>query len=102
MTDHGGAGACPDGRTSSEPLLAITDVVKRYPGTGGPALDGVSLNVARGGAVAVMGPSGSGQSTMLNLIAGLDRPTAGTITVADQRDALSETRSAGTGGARSG
>ena len=42
-----------------------------------------------------MGPSGSGKSTLLNLIAALDRPTTGTITVAGQRvDMLSETRSA--------
>ena len=42
-----------------------------------------------------MGPSGSGKSTLLNLIAGLDKPSAGTVTVAGQRvDALGETRTA--------
>jgi putative ABC transport system ATP-binding protein len=41
--------------------------------------------VAAGEVVAVMGPSGSGKSTLLNLIAGLDRPTAGTVTVAGRR-----------------
>jgi putative ABC transport system ATP-binding protein len=52
----------------------------------------VSLTITAGEAVAIMGPSGSGKSTLLNLIAGLDRPTAGTITVAGQRiDVLSET-----------
>ena len=55
-------------------------------------MDRVSLTVAPGDAVAIMGPSGSGKSTLLNLIAGLDRPTAGTVTVAGQRiDTLSET-----------
>ncbi len=49
------------------------------------------MSVAAGEVVAVMGASGSGKSTMLNLIAGLDRPTAGTVTVAGRRiDNLSE------------
>ena len=73
-------------------LLQINDVTKRYNGSGQPAVDGVTLEIAPGDAVAVMGPSGSGKSTLLNLIAGLDRPTNGTITVAGQRiDRLSET-----------
>jgi putative ABC transport system ATP-binding protein len=74
-------------------LIEISDVTKRYDGDGAAAVDGVSLRVAAGEAVAVMGPSGSGKSTLLNLIAGLDRPTGGTVTVAGQRiDRLSETR----------
>jgi putative ABC transport system ATP-binding protein len=74
-------------------LIQISDVTKRYDGAGTAAVNGVSLHVAPGEAVAIMGPSGSGKSTLLNMIAGLDRPTAGTVTVAGERvDKLSETR----------
>ena len=45
------------------------------------ALDGVTLQVARGDFLGLLGTSGSGKSTLLNLIAGLDRPTAGTLRV---------------------
>jgi putative ABC transport system ATP-binding protein len=73
-------------------LVQISDVTKRYDGSERPALDRITLEITRGEAVAVMGPSGSGKSTLLNLIAGLDRPTSGRITVAGQRiDRLSET-----------
>src|ERR1022692_4190442 len=74
-------------------LIQLTEVTKRYAAGGVPALNRISLQVTAGEAVAVMGPSGSGESTLLNLIAGLDKPSDGAVTVAGQRiDALSETR----------
>jgi putative ABC transport system ATP-binding protein len=73
-------------------LVQLSDVTKRYDHDGAPALAHVSLDVGPGESVAVMGPSGSGKSTLLNLIAGLDRPTSGTVQVGDDRvDMLSET-----------
>ena len=46
-----------------------------------PVLNGISLTVPRGDFLALMGPSGSGKTTLLNLIAGIDRPTSGSISV---------------------
>jgi putative ABC transport system ATP-binding protein len=78
-----------------EVLIELHEVTKWYAGGGTPALDRVNVQIAAGEAVAVMGPSGSGKSTLLNLLAGLDKPSAGTVTVAGQRvDTLSETRTA--------
>jgi putative ABC transport system ATP-binding protein len=70
-------------------LIQLRGVDKVY--DTGPALSTVDFSVAAGSAVAVMGPSGSGKSTLLNVIAGLDRPTSGTVEVAGVRlDKLSE------------
>jgi putative ABC transport system ATP-binding protein len=64
-------------------MIRVRDLVMRLPGGGRPVtiLDGVTFEVAAGECVAITGPSGSGKSTLLGLIAGLDQPTAGSITV---------------------
>jgi len=62
-------------------LVRVTDVTKVYQGGITGALNGVSVSVEKGEFTAIMGPSGSGKSTLLNLVAGVDRPTSGTVAV---------------------
>ncbi|MGH3821234.1 MAG: ABC transporter ATP-binding protein [Pseudonocardiaceae bacterium] len=65
--------------------IQISDLVKAYPLAAGEliAVDHLSLDIANGEFVAVVGRSGSGKTTLLNLLAGIDRPTSGTVRVAD-------------------
>jgi putative ABC transport system ATP-binding protein len=70
---------------AAAPAVALRDVRKVH-GKGDAAvvaLDGVSVTLPRGSFTAIMGPSGSGKSTFLNVAAGLDRPTAGTVVLGD-------------------
>ena len=75
-------------------MIELREVSRRYD-EGPPALQDVSLKIVAGEAVAILGPSGSGKSTLLNLVAGLDRPSTGTVTVDGVRvDELGEAGSA--------
>ena len=65
-------------------VVLAKDVTRRY-GEGETVVDalrGVSVDLARGKATAVMGPSGSGKSTLMHILAGLDKPTSGTVDIA--------------------
>jgi putative ABC transport system ATP-binding protein len=64
-------------------VVVANDVSRRY-GEGGAAVDalvGVSTGFERGRFTAIMGPSGSGKSTLMHILAGLDRPTGGTVSL---------------------
>ncbi len=72
---------------TTEPEVLLDRISKRFIGVGSanganPALEAVSLSVARGEIVVVVGPSGCGKSTTLRLVAGLDDPDEGTIAIA--------------------
>jgi putative ABC transport system ATP-binding protein len=94
MSTHPGRARPDAGRPDTSPrprsarrIVELAGVDKDYV-TGklvSPALRGVDLAIAAGEMVAVVGPSGSGKSTITNLIAGIDRPTQGTVTVNGQR-----------------
>jgi putative ABC transport system ATP-binding protein len=72
---------------AAEPIIELARVEKVYRSgrVSFPALSGVDLAVTAGEMVAITGPSGSGKSTIINLVAGIDRSTAGTVTVAGRR-----------------
>nr|WP_122106406.1 ABC transporter ATP-binding protein [Halobellus captivus] len=71
-----------DASSAAEPVLTLSNVTKEF----GPerAVDGVSLEVRSGELLTFLGPSGCGKTTTLRMVAGLEEPTAGSITLADE------------------
>ena len=72
---------------TSGPVVTTTGVTRTY-GSGTslvPALRGITLEIQAGGLTAIMGPSGSGKSTLMHILAGLDKPTAGEVTLGGTR-----------------
>src|SRR6266511_1328774 len=72
------------GITPVDYSVHVSEVVKTYPLGDGEvvAVDHLNLDIGRGEFVAIVGRSGSGKTTLLNLLAGIDRPTSGTVRVA--------------------
>jgi len=107
MNDLSGAGAdrAPDDSTPAQPMIALSKAELHLASAGGEVniLRGIDLNVARGERLGVVGPSGSGKSTMMMVMAGLERLTGGTVTVAGENlaqldeDALARFRRARVG-----
>ena len=66
-----------------EPIITLRDIAKSYwrEALEIPVLQGIDLEIPAGAYIALMGPSGSGKTTLLNLIAGIDRPTGGSLEV---------------------
>jgi putative ABC transport system ATP-binding protein len=71
---------------NGEVVVSVEDVYKEFhrDAITIPVLMGINLKLYKGDYLALMGPSGSGKSTLLNLVAGLDRPTTGKVTVCGQ------------------
>ena len=82
-----------DDKKELPPIVQLRGVSKAYTrgGEAVPVLEGLDFDVPSGSWEALMGPSGSGKTTLLNLIAGLDRPSGGSVEVAGKRlEGLSE------------
>jgi branched-chain amino acid transport system ATP-binding protein len=81
------------------PLLSLRGLTRRFGGL--TAVDGIDLDLAKGGLVSIIGPNGAGKTTLFNLVTGLDRPDAGTVSFEGHDiTGLSPERLAGQGIAR--
>ncbi|MCB0196494.1 MAG: ABC transporter ATP-binding protein [Anaerolineae bacterium] len=72
---------------NKEPLIVVQDVKKSFPLTDGGQvniLKGISFEINTGEFVSIVGPSGNGKSTLLNMMTGIDRPTSGDVIVTGQ------------------
>lgn len=76
--------------SSVRPIIHVEDLRYRYPGAREDALVGVSLSVAAGEFIAVVGANGSGKSTLARLLGGLDKPASAALAVACGHDLLHE------------
>jgi putative ABC transport system ATP-binding protein len=72
---------------SNTAIISLMDIYKNFETAGieVPVLKGISMDISPGEFVAIVGPSGNGKSTLLNMITGIDRPTAGVVIVNGQQ-----------------
>lgn len=68
-------------QSATDTVLSTENLVKVYPGADQPAIDGLTLNVARGSIFGLLGPNGAGKTTTISILCTLLRPTSGTATV---------------------
>ena len=83
MTPDGPSCEAPGAVDAVDAVVVARGITRQY-GEGDAAvhaLQGIDVDLARGRLTAIMGPSGSGKSTLMHILAGLDEPTAGTVTV---------------------
>jgi NitT/TauT family transport system ATP-binding protein len=89
LTTHQGSGVAAWPGADEAYAVRVAGVTKRFDPDPTPAvLDGIDLDIRRGEFVCLLGASGCGKSTLLSMMAGLDRPTTGTVDVAGHGAAL--------------
>src|SRR6056297_1347906 len=71
-----------DRAVSNDPILQVTEVTFRYPGTDAPVVRDISFDLSRGATLCVLGSSGCGKTTLLKLAASLLTPDSGTVSLA--------------------